>query len=333
MLKLLIVVAEPEGEDRIDLDLDVRAIMDEIAKSAYRDQVQLKMVVAARPRDVINELTDFKPTLVHFTGHGNKHELVLLNPMDDLAVPVSAQSVSKLINGCPSVRVIVFSACYSDSLASAALSSTDAAIGFKQDVFAPASVAFSSSFYRAILAGESLKSAFEKGCLAMEMEGYTEAEQIALQSNVNADEYVLVKHQEPATSCLELDWKTVGSQMNPAAYSIGFFLRNAGQVPAKNFSVEITPSQFPKGQWYRENEHLGDRIRSGHTREAGVDQFRFYANANEVLLPGKSLHVGTYVLQDLTTKPQLELAYEASAHDNLTTGTLLIKISDLPNRI
>jgi hypothetical protein len=62
--------AHPLGTDRRALDREAHAIRAELRRSGYRDRFELETRWAVEPLDLLRELRELAPTVVHFSGHG-----------------------------------------------------------------------------------------------------------------------------------------------------------------------------------------------------------------------------------------------------------------------
>ena len=67
---ILFLAANPSATDRLALDLEARAIHQELKRSGFRDRFDFQTRWAAEPLDLLRELRELKPTIVHFSGHG-----------------------------------------------------------------------------------------------------------------------------------------------------------------------------------------------------------------------------------------------------------------------
>src|SRR5258707_15651615 len=67
---ILFLAANPPGTGRLALDQEARSIRAELKRSGYRDRFDFQTRWAAEPIDLLRELRDLKPTVVHFSGHG-----------------------------------------------------------------------------------------------------------------------------------------------------------------------------------------------------------------------------------------------------------------------
>ena len=67
---ILFLAANPRDTGRLGLDREARAIHVELRRSGYRDRFDFATRWAAEPLDLLRELRELKPTIVHVSGHG-----------------------------------------------------------------------------------------------------------------------------------------------------------------------------------------------------------------------------------------------------------------------
>src|SRR5262245_1348350 len=67
---ILFLAANPRDTGRLALDREARSIQGELKRSGYRDRFDFVTRWAAEPLDLLRELRELKPTVVHFSGHG-----------------------------------------------------------------------------------------------------------------------------------------------------------------------------------------------------------------------------------------------------------------------
>ena len=67
---ILFLAANTHDTGRLALDREARAIHVELKRSGYRDRFDFVTRWAAEPLDLLRELRELKPTIVHFSGHG-----------------------------------------------------------------------------------------------------------------------------------------------------------------------------------------------------------------------------------------------------------------------
>ena len=68
---ILILGANPANTVRLRLDFERRAIDEELQRSDYRDKFRILHVSAVEPSDVLRSAIKYKPSILHFSGHGN----------------------------------------------------------------------------------------------------------------------------------------------------------------------------------------------------------------------------------------------------------------------
>ena len=69
---ILFLAANPSDTGRLALDREARSIYVELKRSGYRDRFDFVTRWAAEPLDLLRELRELKPTIVHFSGHGER---------------------------------------------------------------------------------------------------------------------------------------------------------------------------------------------------------------------------------------------------------------------
>jgi hypothetical protein len=172
-LRILFLAAEPIDAQRLRLDEEVRAIGEKLRASRGRELIRLDSAWAVRPDDVMQELTERRPHIVHFSGHGTAaNEIVLLGPNGDVK-PVPATALKTLFATMKDdIRVVVLNACYSDEQARGIAESVDCTVGMTGEVDDEAARIFAAAFYRALGFGKSVARAFDEGRTALLMDGY-----------------------------------------------------------------------------------------------------------------------------------------------------------------
>src|SRR5215813_1643937 len=67
---ILFLAANPRDTGRLAVDRQARSIHVELKRSGYRDRFDFVTRWAAEPLDLLRELRELRPTIVHFSGHG-----------------------------------------------------------------------------------------------------------------------------------------------------------------------------------------------------------------------------------------------------------------------
>lgn len=171
---ILLLTANPKGTSSLRLQEEEREIKERLRLSGY-GKVPINSTGATRPRDIQQAMLDFKPQIVHFSGHGAGQDGLVFEDVVGQEKLVSSKALANLFKlFSKRVECVVLNACYSESQAKAIIKYIDYVIGMSQDVGDSAAIEFSVGFYTALGAGESIEFAYEMGCNAIDLEGIPE---------------------------------------------------------------------------------------------------------------------------------------------------------------
>ena len=167
--RILVLTANPKGTPNLRLDEEVREIYAALMQARELGRVVLEQRWAARFKDLQEALLEFRPTVIHFTGHGARDEgLVFENETGHVHL-VKTQTLSSLFNFFSSqVKFVFLNAAYSQDQAHEIINYIDYAIGFPGDMSDKACIALSRGFYRALGAELSFEEAYKLGCIELQ---------------------------------------------------------------------------------------------------------------------------------------------------------------------
>src|SRR5512132_3116918 len=94
--RILILAANPSDTVRLRLDHEYRDIEETLRKSQLRDSIHVKYAPAARPEDLQQQMLDFKPHIVQFSGHGYEGGVVVERPAGG-ATSITAETLACLL--------------------------------------------------------------------------------------------------------------------------------------------------------------------------------------------------------------------------------------------
>ena len=174
---ILFLAANPDNSTRLALDLESREIREKIRASEFPKQLSFRTEWAIRPDDLLQYLNEYKPTVVHFSGHGSTNEEIILHDINEQPKAVSKEALKALFAAfrhC--VKLLVLNSCYSRAQAEGVTEVVDCAVGMKRAIGDEAARVFAASFYRALGFGLSVKDAFEQGKAALLLQGIGEDE-------------------------------------------------------------------------------------------------------------------------------------------------------------
>jgi pterin-4a-carbinolamine dehydratase len=171
---ILFLAANPKETTSLRLQEEEREIKEKLRSQGY-GKVPIYSSGATRPRDIQQAMLDSKPQIVHFSGHGIGEEGLVFEDMDGQIKLISSEALADLakIFAERGLECVVLNACYSRFQAEAIVQHIPYVIGMSQAVGDQAAIEFSSGFYGAIGAGESIEFAYRLGCNAIALAGFS----------------------------------------------------------------------------------------------------------------------------------------------------------------
>jgi CHAT domain-containing protein len=170
-----ILAANPKSTSRLRLDEEVREIDALLQRAKKRKLFDLKQRWAVRVQDIYQSLLDFKPQIVHFSGHGTGDDGLVMEDETGKAYLVDTVALTKLFELFASnVECVVLNACYSEVQASAIAQHIPYVIGMNKAIGDKAAIKFATGFYSALGAGESVEFAYKLGCNVIQLDGTPE---------------------------------------------------------------------------------------------------------------------------------------------------------------
>ena len=187
--RILFLGANPSDYVQLNLPKERHEIDRRIQTGPLRDRFELKDAWAVTAADLSTTLLRYKPAILHFSGHGLAQGELLLNDESGRAAPVSAAALSNLFKlfAAKGLRCVVLNACYSAVQAAAMAKHVDCVIGISGEIEDRAAQAFTSGFYAGLAQGEPIQSAFDFGCLQIQLMNLPNPEQPQLLGRAGVD--------------------------------------------------------------------------------------------------------------------------------------------------
>ena len=161
-IRILFLSANPWTTSRILVDEEAREIFERIQEGPYRTRFELYNHAATRPIDLQKLLLFYRPHIVHFSGHGNKKQKLILGGTPGRGKTVDRQGLVELFALYSShLRLVLLNACFTKVQARLLSEVIDYAVGTGKGIGDKAGVAFAGAFYRALGFGNSIQNAFD----------------------------------------------------------------------------------------------------------------------------------------------------------------------------
>jgi Effector-associated domain 10/CHAT domain len=173
---ILVLASSPSDRARLLLDKEVREIEEGLRRSQHRDKFVLQQRWAVRPDDLRRALLDFTPQIVHFSGHGEGVDGLLVENDAGLAQHLPTEAVANLFKRFADrgLECVVLNACYSEVQANAVAEHIDYVVGMNSAIGDDAAIKFAVGFYDELGAGYSYEDAYNGGCDAISLQGIPE---------------------------------------------------------------------------------------------------------------------------------------------------------------
>lgn len=193
---VLFLASNPINQQQLRLDEEARAISETIRKSKHRDSVKFETCWAVQPMDLLQAINEYKPSIVHFSGHGSDADEIIFQTADGRAKYVSKEAiVQTMMASSDGIRMVFFNTCYSRKQAEAVSEYIEATIGMNTSIGDEAARVFSSQFYSSIGFGLSVKSSFEQAKALLMLEGINEADtpELFIKLGLDAEDLIIVQ--------------------------------------------------------------------------------------------------------------------------------------------
>jgi hypothetical protein len=173
--KILILAANPKQTVRLRLDEELRDIKEVLQRSLNRENFDLRYELAVRPRDIHRAILDYRPNIIHFSGHGVGEQGLAFEDETGKEKLITGEALAGLFQVFSKrVECVILNACYSEVQAKAISQHIPYVIGISQEISDKAAIAFAVGFYDALGAGESIEFAYELGRNAIHLAGSDE---------------------------------------------------------------------------------------------------------------------------------------------------------------
>lgn len=174
-IKILFLAANPSDSSRLRLDEEIRSIDHALRQAEFRDKFEIEQHWAVRVIDLQGYLLRHKPDIVHFSGHGTPASEIILEDSQGKSQPVSSRALSQLFSVLKdNIRCVVLNACYSEQQAQAIAAHIECVVGMSKAIGDTAALSFAEAFYQALGYGRDLKTAFDLGCLQIDLKNLDE---------------------------------------------------------------------------------------------------------------------------------------------------------------
>jgi len=177
-LTILFLASNPSDMIPLNLAEEVRQIEQGLRVADYGAHIDLRSQWATRADDLLQAMNVYRPTIVHFAGHGTADGIYLLREGEQATAQLlSTDALQKLFALFrQETRLVVLNSCLSAAQARAIVTEIECVVGMGEEVSDGAARTFARAFYRALGFGWRLHEAFDQGVVAVLAAGLPDEE-------------------------------------------------------------------------------------------------------------------------------------------------------------
>jgi len=173
-LKVAYLTTNPDLDSPLRTDIEIRDVLRAIRRTENRDKVEIKHLPAASFQDLLDALNEFRPTVLHFSGHaGGQHLSLDWDDIDsETGFEIDYELISDVLEATEKPpRLLLFNACDTAEGAEMFLNNVDAVIVMSDKIGDAAAAHFAVQFYLALVSGQPIDKSVEQGKLVLKAAG------------------------------------------------------------------------------------------------------------------------------------------------------------------
>lgn len=163
MITILFLSANPDQTDKLDLIKEYNTIDHKLRSAAEKGTFNLEQRHDISIKWLIEELLNYKPQILHFSGHGSEKSALIFkneNTGEIEEVPQTALSEVFRVLG-KNIDLVFLNACYSEQQARAIAKYVNCVIGMSDAIPDDTAIEFASTFYSSLGFGKNIQDAFD----------------------------------------------------------------------------------------------------------------------------------------------------------------------------
>lgn len=168
---VLFLASAPEDQTALRLDKEAREIEKRVRASEHRDSIYFRARMARQLVDLLDDLNEVRPAILHFSGHGAESGLAFENEAGSTEALDNVMLGRLLDAAGRGVRLILLNSCDSASQAELAVQHVDLAIGMDASIDDADAKVFAGQFYNSLGFGHSVADAFRQARVHVELTG------------------------------------------------------------------------------------------------------------------------------------------------------------------
>lgn len=161
---ILVLAANPIGTDRLQLEEEANRIRLRLQEGEFGKNYIVKVEKSVQVEELSKYLLQYKPLIIHFSGHGSPSGEIILNNSQEQAQSVSPEALAELLAVLQGrIECVILNACFSLEKADALADKVSCVVGMSKEIGDQSAVTFAAGFYRGLGFGSGYYTAFELG--------------------------------------------------------------------------------------------------------------------------------------------------------------------------
>ena len=174
-VRVLFLAATPKNQVNLRLGSELQEIRNRLSSNSA---FEIRDRQAVKPDDVLQTILNYKPHIVHFSGHGQDSGEICFEDEKGDSKTIPPDALASLFEAVTDyVKCVVINTCFSEKQARAISQFVPIVIGTKKEITDSAAIKFSTGFYTALdpdLSQKNLLKAYEIGRIAIRFESLPE---------------------------------------------------------------------------------------------------------------------------------------------------------------
>ena len=167
--RILFLVSDPSEGGKELFVKELKQVRDQLGLNS---NYEIKELQSVKPEIFLKSIRDFKPHIIHFSGHGIEAGEISFEDETGKSLTVLPERLSDFFaKFSGQINCVILNTCYKEGQAFAISRHVPVVIGTKKEMGDDAAIRFSTGFYTSLepdLSPKNIETAFDQGCFIMQ---------------------------------------------------------------------------------------------------------------------------------------------------------------------
>jgi hypothetical protein len=240
LITILFLSANPAETNPLELIKECNTINQKLRSSSEKGTFKLEQRHDISIKWLIEELLNYNPQILHFSGHGSKKSALIFkneNTGEIEEVPQSALSEVFRVLG-KDIDLVFLNACYSEKQARTIAKHVNCVIGMSDAIPDVTAIEFASTFYSSLGFGKNIKDAFDLGMIQLDLLSMSgeKIPKLIVKEDMDASKISIATNESEPSSQLNNDISTGNLSMDKQGQHQTEDTPNNGNITVGNIS-------------------------------------------------------------------------------------------------